>query len=121
MAKTLADEIRDYKDLVESRSLIQNPQWFITLPGTNNNELVDILLAIFTHEGGVREIPEYGGQPQMIFNSKEEYDRAIKRLRKLGVKYTDVDPLHTKDGNYECADVNTVSPYPGNKGMKDPI
>lgn len=115
----MAKQPKDYLDLLEGRGLLQAPKYLLELEDASVKELVDVMLAVFTGDEHKSELGKYSGRPQMVFYDKGTYDRVKTVLRKLGVPFGEL-PDGTADGHLNCDDINTTSPYPGNKGMKKP-
>lgn len=116
-----AKSMRALSSLMEGKSLLSRPNYAIELYDTDMNDLFWVLMNLFAEDNGIRT-DAYQKHALFTLRDKSLYDTVEKKLNALGVKFKGFPNDKTADGYFDSdIDVNNVSPFPGNMGIKPGI
>jgi len=110
--------IRTLTNVLEGRSLLSMPNYTIELYDTDLNDLFWVLMNLFANEKGIQS-DAYEKHALFTLRDKDTFDKVQKGLTSLGVKFSGLENDKTRDGYFDAnIDVNNLSPFPGNMGIR---
>ena len=118
------EKLSTYRDVVENyasgQSLLEPPKYTVELLDLNPNEHFHVLMNLYANQN--YNPYSYREKPRFTFTNTPDYEYLVDGLKKLGVKFRVHNSESSPDSNFHSSEgINSVSPFPGNMGIKPGI